>query len=95
MGEIMVSTNGLFNKEEWNALTKHLDLSRRQAQVASCIVQGMGDKRIAAEIGISQHTVRTYLGRMFAKFEVQDRNELLVHVFRHFRDHLEGKPIGK
>lgn len=91
----MVSSDDLFNKKEWDALTEHLDLSKRQAQVASCIMHGMGDKRIAAEIGISQHTVRTYLGRMFAKFQVQDRNELLVHVFHHFRNHLEGKVIGK
>ena len=75
----------IFTNREWTGLTHSLDMSPRQAEISVYLLQGLGDKKIADELGISIHTVRTYLSRMFSKFEVQDRNELIVTMFRHFR----------
>lgn len=42
-------------------------LSQRQAQIVERVARGMPDKRIAAELSISVHTVRTYIERIAAK----------------------------
>ena len=75
----------VFTDREWAELTTQLEMSHRQAQIARCLLRGFGDKQIAGELGISVHTVRTYLARMFARLDVQDRNELIVAMFRRFR----------
>ena len=79
------SVGNLFTGAEWNELTTQLNLSTRQAQIAIHLIEGLGDKQIAGQLGISVHTVRTYLERMFAKLSVQDRNELIVSIFRQYR----------
>ncbi len=75
----------IFTGAEWGELVTQLGLSPRQAQIATHLIEGLGDKQIAHQLGISVHTVRTYLGRMFAKQNVQDRNELVVSIFRQYR----------
>jgi DNA-binding NarL/FixJ family response regulator len=75
----------IFTAAEWKELAGQLGLSSQQAQITHHLFEGLGDKQIASAMGISEHTVRTYLSRMFAKLGVQDRNELLVGVFRRFR----------
>lgn len=77
--------NGIFSQGEWSQLVAQLALSPRQAQIASLLLRGWADKQIAAELDISTHTIRTYLDRMFAKMQVQDRCEVVVHIFRQFR----------
>lgn len=32
-------------------------------------------------LGLSKHTVRTYLSRIFLRCDVKDRVELVIHVF--------------
>ena len=76
---------GLFTGEEWAKLAGGLHLSRRQTQTARGLLQAMGDKQIASQLGVSVHTVRTHLNRMFAKLQTQDRGELVVRLFREFR----------
>ncbi|MBN1943488.1 MAG: response regulator transcription factor [Phycisphaerae bacterium] len=59
-------------------------LSRRQEQIVLCLLQGRSDSQIATELGISVATVRTHLCRLFGKLGLQDRIELILHVFNHF-----------
>ena len=75
----------IFTGAEWGELTTQVSLSTRQAQIATHLLEGLGDKQIALQLGISVHTVRTYLERIFAKLNVQDRNELVVSIFRQYR----------
>jgi DNA-binding NarL/FixJ family response regulator len=75
----------LYTGREWSELTSRLGMSARQVQIAQHLLEGLEDKQIAAQLGISVHTVRTYLDRMFAKLSVQDRNGLVVSMFRQFR----------
>ncbi|MEZ5657822.1 MAG: LuxR C-terminal-related transcriptional regulator [Burkholderiaceae bacterium] len=42
-------------------------LSARELEVAHAVLRGMTDKQIAAELGLSVSTVRTYLNRLFDK----------------------------
>ncbi|HEX4885317.1 MAG TPA: response regulator transcription factor [Casimicrobiaceae bacterium] len=58
-------------------------LTEREREVVSLIAQGMHNKAIAAELGITDHTVRHHLTAIFAKLGVADRLELAVYAFRH------------
>ena len=78
----MVTVLGdLVSELEWISVREALGLSPRQAQIVRCLLQARGDKQIAEEIGISVPTVRTYMDRLFHKLDVNDRVELVVHVF--------------
>ena len=76
----------VFSKREWLDLVNHLSLSPRQTEITKLLFHGCSDKQIARKLQISIPTVRTHLGRLFLKLDVQDRSELLVYVFQHFRN---------
>jgi DNA-binding NarL/FixJ family response regulator len=56
-------------------------LSRREVQVAESAVQGFSNKQIADQFGLSDHTVKNYLSRVFNKLGVSSRAELLFVLF--------------
>jgi len=77
--------------QEWALIEQDLRLSPRQAEIVRLIVLGMSDKQIGWQLGISFGTVRTHMGRLFQKCSVNDRFELLAHVYtrlhRHWQNH--------
>ena len=77
----------LVSEEEWSNLRHHLDLSPRQAQIVREILHAKSDKQIARELHIALPTVRTHMGRLFRKFDLNDGTELLLHVFMYLREH--------
>ena len=52
-------------------------LSKRELEVVKCLVQGMTNRQIADQMGLSQHTIKNYLFRVFDKLGVSSRTELL------------------
>jgi two-component system, NarL family, nitrate/nitrite response regulator NarL len=52
-------------------------LTKREIAVAEMAAQGLSNKQIAQELGISEHTVKNHLFRIFEKLEVANRIELL------------------
>jgi DNA-binding CsgD family transcriptional regulator len=76
----------VFSCREWLQIQSDLSLSGRQAAVVQQLFQGHSDKQIARELQISIPTVRTHLNRLFLRFGVQDRCELVLHVFGHFME---------
>ncbi len=52
-------------------------LTKREEEVVSCLAEGMTNRQIAQTIGLSQHTVKNYLFRIFDKLGVSNRIELL------------------
>jgi DNA-binding CsgD family transcriptional regulator len=75
----------IFDKDEWTQLVGELALSPRQREIVRHLLLGQSDKQIATAMGLAQPTVRTHLSRLFAKLNVQDRHELILRVFHHFR----------
>ena len=71
----------IFTRANWKELDRELALTSRQGQIVRCVVRGFSDKQIAADLGLSIPTVRTHLGRLFNRLELQDRVELILHVF--------------
>src|SRR5438477_431316 len=53
-------------------------LSTRVISVAEAAAQGFTNKQIADQLGLSEHTVKNYLFRVFEKLRVSNRIELLL-----------------
>jgi len=82
----LVSEAAIFSESEWLEIVNELSLPPRQAEVIKLLFVGHSDKQIALELQISVPTVRTHLSRLFSRFDVQDRTELVLYVFRYFRE---------
>ena len=52
-------------------------LSKREVQVVRCLAEGLTNREIAERVGLSQHTIKNYLFRIFDKLGVSNRIELL------------------
>lgn len=64
------------------ALTTEQNLSPREQQILELLVEGLIDKEIAHELGISRETVRTHLGKIYQKLQVRSRTEAVVKYLR-------------
>ncbi len=51
------------------------DLSPRERQILQGLARGRQYKEIADELGVSFHTVRTHIGRIYEKLQVHSRRE--------------------
>lgn len=66
--------------EEDNQVDRALrfgDLSEREGQVASLLLQGKTYRRIAGELHISENTVKYYVKNIYSKLNIQSRAELI------------------
>ncbi len=80
----LVSETEIFTENEWLELVNELSLPPRQAEVIEYLFLGHSDKQIAMELKICVPTVRAHLSRLFSRFDVQDRTELVLYVVRYF-----------
>jgi len=55
-------------------------LTARELQVVNCAAKGKTNRAIAAELSLSEHTVKNYLFRAFEKLGVSNRVELLFYL---------------
>ncbi len=55
-----------------------ISLSPRQGQVLMCLTHAMSTKSIAAELGISEHTVKEYLAEIYRMLGVHSRTEAVI-----------------
>ncbi|MDE2059481.1 MAG: response regulator transcription factor [candidate division NC10 bacterium] len=53
-------------------------LTDREQEIVKWVMQGMTNKEIAAQLGISDNTVKTHLGNIFGKLKVTRRLQLLL-----------------
>jgi two-component system nitrate/nitrite response regulator NarP len=54
------------------------DLTAKERAVAGLVAQGLRNKNIAAELGITEGTVKVYLHRIYEKVGVTNRTELAL-----------------
>jgi DNA-binding NarL/FixJ family response regulator len=50
-------------------------LSTREHEILELLATGWGDKQIADKVGLSKHTVNTYLRRIYEKLHVHTRSQ--------------------
>lgn len=70
-------------RDAWDALTP------RERDVAELVAEGLRYATVGDRLGISEHTVRNHLRRIFAKLGVNSRLELAVRR----REPAAGKPV--
>jgi DNA-binding NarL/FixJ family response regulator len=68
-------------------------LSERERDVVHCLAEGLTNRDIADRLGISQHTVKNYMFRIFEKLGVSSRVQLLFFVLS--RTGQSQKPYSK
>jgi len=56
----------------------HDQLTARETQVLNLVASGMPNKTIAAELGISEHTVKFHVGSILAKLGAESRTEAVT-----------------
>jgi len=54
-------------------------LTPREEQVVALVAEGLGNRQIALELNLSQHTIKKYLFRVFEKLGISTRVELVLY----------------
>jgi DNA-binding NarL/FixJ family response regulator len=57
------------------------DLTPRETTVLRLVLEGMATKAIAAAMNVSEQGVKLHLSNMFAKFNVTNRSQLILHMY--------------
>jgi DNA-binding NarL/FixJ family response regulator len=58
-------------------------LTPREEQVVALVAEGLGNRDIARELELSEHTVKKYLFRIFDKLGISSRVELVLYAVSH------------
>lgn len=58
-------------------------LTSREEQVVALVADGLSNRFIATELGLSEHTVKKYLFRIFEKLGISNRVELVLYAVHH------------
>ncbi len=54
-------------------------LTPREEQVVALVAEGLGNRQIARELNLSEHTIKKYLFRIFEKLGISSRVELVLY----------------
>jgi DNA-binding NarL/FixJ family response regulator len=54
-------------------------LTPREEQVVALVADGMSNREVAMELGLREHTIKTYLFRIFEKLGISSRVELVLY----------------
>jgi len=68
--------------EEVRQRSRRIRLTPREGQLVTLLVQGLKNKEIAAQLGLSEGTVKVYLSKLFQKVGAKDRFELALFGLR-------------
>lgn len=74
----------VFSEAAWQRVTSVLALSARESEILQAVFEDQKEYCIAANLGISSHTVHTHLERLYRKLPVSSRVELVVRVFAEY-----------
>jgi HD-GYP domain-containing protein (c-di-GMP phosphodiesterase class II) len=66
-----------------SAPTKGPGLSSREVEILGCVAQGLANKEIAEQLGISPSTVKRHLENMFEKIGVRTRAAVTIWAIEH------------
>lgn len=80
--EIVSKLPGLFREKE-SFDYDSADISERELEIIKLIASGMSNKEIAAELFLSEGTVRNYLSNILDKLNLRDRTQVAVFYYQH------------
>ncbi len=71
----------VFNDQNKSPLRKDAILSTREKEVLDLVAKGLLYKEIADHLGISFHTVRQHIGKIYEKLHVHNKTEAINKVY--------------
>jgi len=80
--EAATKLKDMIEEKKEKADVSSLDLSERELNVLRLIAQGLSNKEIAAEMYISDGTVRNYVSVLLDKLNQRDRTQLAIYYIR-------------
>jgi len=89
---VVATYQPLVSAREWSQLVRSCGLTPRQADIVRHLMLGESDKQIAGTLKISTPTVRTHLRKLFQKFGISDRVELILCIFAYLRENATTCP---
>ncbi len=75
--------SSLQQKPSKEAVALVAQLTSREIQVLNYAARGYANKRIAFELGISENTVKHFIGRVLTKLNANDRTEAVAIAIKH------------
>jgi len=61
-------------------------MTKRETEVVRLAVEGLSNREIGQQLGLTEHTVKNYLFRVFDKLGVSNRVELVLSCLRQEED---------
>lgn len=80
-GRLPAPGSSVFSTEEWSSIAERCGLSARELDIVRGVFDAASEKEMAAHIGVSPHTVHTYLLRVYRKLRVRRREGVILAVF--------------
>jgi len=56
-------------------------LSKKELEIAHCLVRGLSNQQIATACGVTQNTVKTHLKSIYRKLQVKNRTQAVLQLF--------------
>jgi DNA-binding NarL/FixJ family response regulator len=80
VGRLLVEQDGAREqaKRQSDAALIAEQLTVREVEILSLVIEGQTNRQIAARLNVSAGTVRNHLGRLFPKLDVADRTQAAV-----------------
>ena len=84
-----VSVSAMVSLTESTLHAPNTPLSPRESRVLRYVCEGLSNKEIAHQMGVTEHTAKAYLQQLFAKTGVRSRAQLVAAAIEHYWDQLD------
>jgi DNA-binding CsgD family transcriptional regulator len=74
----------MFSDKVWDSIARKCELSPRELQIVCGVFNNHTDHAIAITLGISRHTIHTYLSRLFRKLDANTRTQIVLRIMQQY-----------